>query len=53
MTVLRQIYDSFMKFLGPTLDKSTEIFLRQSDAWHDSSDDESVFLSDKADQEMK
>ena len=23
MTVLRQIYDSFMKILGPTLDKST------------------------------
>ena len=23
MTVLRQIYDSYMKFPGPTLDKST------------------------------
>ena len=25
MTVLRQIYDSYMKFPGPTLDKSTVI----------------------------
>ena len=29
MTVLRQIYDSFMKILGPTLDKSTQCTFHQ------------------------